>query len=116
MRFDAMKESFTEVTMLGKPALFTGIRIDRNTVPRGYHLYAVRHDDDCQGIACQIARDILVNHWGSLITRDKIKLPSDGYLDIDDEALNYDTGDCHSMKAFMEKYPAKAKTPKEYIR
>jgi hypothetical protein len=38
-RFNAMTEDFEE---LGKPALFTSLRIDRNTVPRGYHLYEVR--------------------------------------------------------------------------
>lgn len=51
MRYNAMKEDFEEVTILDKPALFTSLRIDRNTVPHGYHLYEVRHDDDCQGDA-----------------------------------------------------------------
>ena len=97
-RFNAMTEDFTEVTILDKPALFTPIRIDRGTVPDGYHLYEVRHDDACQGIACQIAQRIVVNHWGTLITRDRIKLPPDGYLDIEPEALNYDTGDCSELK------------------
>jgi hypothetical protein len=110
-RFNAMTEAYEEVTILDKPALFTSVRIDRNTVPRGYHLYEVRHDDDCQGDAVQIARGIMVNHWGTLITRDKIKLPSDGYLDIEPEDLNYDSGDCSRMKAFMEKYPPKVKPP-----
>ncbi len=104
-RFNAMTEGFEEVTILGKPALFTSLRIERGSVPRGYHLYEVRHDDDQQGIACQIAKGILINHWGSLITREAIKLPSDGMLDIEDDALNYSTGDCRSMADFMAKYP-----------
>jgi len=111
-----MSEDFEEVTILDKPALFTHIRIDLNTVPRGYHLYEMRHDDDCLGDAVQIARNIRVNHWGSLITRDRIRLLGDGYLDIEPEALNYDTGDCHSMKKFMEKYPSIIKPPKNYER
>jgi hypothetical protein len=115
-RFNAMTEDFEEVTFLGRPALFTQIRIDRVTVPRGYHVYEVRHDDDCQGNAVQIARNIRVNHWGTLITRAGIKLPPDGYLDIEPEALNYDTGDCQSMKEFMEKYPPKTRPPKDYER
>ena len=116
MRFNAMEEDFEEVTIFDKPALFTSLRIGRNTVPRGYHLYEVRHDDDCQGDAVQLARGIMVNHWGSLITRDEIKLPADGYLDLNPEDLNYATGDCQSMKEFMEKYPPKAKPPKSYER
>jgi hypothetical protein len=115
-RYNAMEEDFTEVTLLDKPALFTPIRIDCGTVPRGYHLYEVRHDDDCQGDAVQIARNIVVNHWGSLILRDEIRLPPDGFLDIQPEALNYDAGDCRSMKDFMEKYPAKIKPPRNYER
>ena len=113
-RFDSMEEDFEEVTILGKPALFTCLRLDRNTVPRGYHAYDVR--DDCQGNACQIAHGILVNHWGTLITRDKIKLPPDGYLNIEPEALNYSCGDCRSMKEFMEKYPPKIRPPKDHAR
>jgi hypothetical protein len=115
-RFNAMTEDFEEVTFLNRPALFTPIRIDRTTVPRGYHVYEVRHDDDCQGDAVQIARNITVNHWGTLIMRDRIKLPPDGYLDIEPEALNYDTGDCQSLKEFMGKYPPKTRPPKDYER
>ena len=115
-RFDAMEEDFEEVTVFDKPALFTPLRLDRGTIPRGYHIYEVRHDDECRGDAVQIARGILVNHWGTLVTRDRIKLPPDGYLDIEPEALNYGTGDCGSMKEFMEKYPPKSKPPKGYAR
>ena len=103
-RYNAMTEDFEEVTIFGKPALFTSIRIERGTVPRGYYLYEVRHDDECQGDAVQIARNIYVNHWGSLITWDELALP-DGFLDIEPNDLNYGTGDCRSMSDFMGKYP-----------
>jgi hypothetical protein len=100
-----MTEDFSEVTVFNRPALFTPSRINRNTVPDGYYLYEVRHDDDCQGDAVQIARSIFVNHWGSLIVKEEIQLPSDGFLDIDPMDINYDTGDCKSMMDFIEKYP-----------
>jgi hypothetical protein len=115
-RHDAMKESFEEVAILGKPALFTCIRIDRSTVPRGYHLYEVRHDDERQGDAVQIARGILVNHWGTLITRDEIKLPPDKCLDIEPDDLNYGCGDCRNMRDFMKAYPPKTRPPKSHER
>jgi len=97
-------ENFEEVAIFGIPALFTPARIDRSTVPYGCHLYEVRHDDDCQGDAVQIARNICVNHWGSLITRDELEI-NDGYLDIGPMDLNYGTGDCRSISDFMAKYP-----------
>ena len=104
-RYDVMSEYFSEVTILGKPALFTPLRIDRNTVPNGYHLYEVRHDDDNGGNEIEIARSIIVNHWGSLITQNEIVLPLDGYLNIEPNDLKYDTGECRSMESFIAKYP-----------
>jgi len=102
--YNAITESFEEVTVLDKPALFAPIRIDRNTVPLGYYLYEVRHDDDCQGDAVEIAPNILVNHWGSIITRDEIKLLPEGYLLIEPMDVAYGTGDCRTMDDFMTKY------------
>jgi hypothetical protein len=108
-RVNAMEEIFEEVTILNIPALFISLRIDRRTVPAGYHVYEVRHDDDCQGDAVQIAQGIMVNHWGSLITRDEIALPDGKYLDIDPDALVFAPNDCRCMSDFMEKYPLNIK-------
>jgi hypothetical protein len=115
-RYNATEEPFEEVTILDMPALFTSLRLDRATVPAGYHVYEVRHDDDHHGDAVQIARDIMVNHWGSLITRDEIKLPDDGYLDIEPDALNFCNGDCDSMSSFMEKYPVCSTREGNYLK
>jgi len=106
MRHDAVTESFVEVTILGRPALFTPGRIDRSTVPQGYHLYEIRHDDDCQGDAVHVARTIAVNHWGSIITSEEIPFPSNGYLDIEPEDLKYGAGGCRTMDDFIAMYPA----------
>lgn len=61
--FNAMAEQFDEITVCGKPALFTNIRLDRNTIPDCLYAYDVRHDDDCLGIPCVIALYVMVNHW-----------------------------------------------------
>ena len=55
MTFNAMNERYEEITVCGKPALFTSIRIRRDTVPDGLYAYDVRHDDECRGIPCEIA-------------------------------------------------------------
>ena len=81
-RYHAMEETYSEIRVLGKPALFHDLRIDRSTVPRGLYLYEVRSDDDGRGDPVQIAKGIMVNHWGTILTREPIKLPADGYLDI----------------------------------
>lgn len=108
-RFDARKENFEEIVVLGKPALFTDIRLDRATVPKGMYLYEVRADD-VNFDPVQIARNIMVNHYGSILTREPIKLPADGYLDIDAEKdFSYEDGKHMGIKAFMEKYPSARK-------
>ena len=53
MTFNAMTERYEEITVCGKPALFTSIRIKRDTVPDGLYAYDVRHDDECRGIPCE---------------------------------------------------------------
>ena len=72
MRYSADELYYENVVVLGYRALFTNERIRRDTVPVGWYLYEVRHDDECQGIPCEIARGILVNFWGSLLMRDKL--------------------------------------------
>lgn len=105
-RYNAMEEQYKEIKVLGKPALFHDMRLDRSTVPGGLYLYEVRHDDDGLGGPVQIARGIMVNHFGSILTREPIKLPPEGCLDIDPEKdWDYVGGDCRNVREFMKKYP-----------
>ena len=41
MTFHAMTEHYEEITVCGKPALFTSIRIKRDTIPDGLMMNAV---------------------------------------------------------------------------
>lgn len=110
MRVNAMTESFEDVTVLGYPMIFTCLRVDRETVPKGLYLYEVRHDDEQQGLPVQIANWIMVNHWGTLISSKPIKLePSaslnNAYRDIDpEEDWNYE-GSVTTVREYMEKNP-----------
>lgn len=61
MTFNAMTERYEEITVCGKPALFTSIRIKRDTVPDGLYAYDVRHDDECRGIPCEIAPFVILD-------------------------------------------------------
>lgn len=113
-RYNAMEETYTEIQVLGKPALFHDLRLDRNTVPKGLYLYEVRHDDEGWGNPVQIAKGILVNHFGTILTREPIKLSPYGYLDIDPEKdWNYAGGDCRTIPEFMKQYPPVKQKEKE---
>lgn len=85
MTFHAMTERYEEITVCGKPALFTSIRIKRDTIPDGLYAYDVRHDDECRGIPCEIAPFVMVNHWGTIILAEPLDLPDDGRRYIDEE-------------------------------
>jgi hypothetical protein len=114
--YNAMKEEFEEISILGKPAILTPVRIDRLSVPKGYHLYEAHRDDRAFGGAFHIARRVEGSLWGSIITRDKIKLPYTGSLKINPEAIKLDSGDCQSMKEFIKQYPPGIKPAKSYAR
>ena len=106
---EIMNESFEEVILLGKPAMFTSIRLNHSDVPKGYNIYELRHDDDCNGDVVQVGKRIIVNHWGTVIMRDKLALDANGLLDIEPDDINYGTGDCNTMKEYIAKYPAQHK-------
>ncbi len=102
---NAMTENdFEEIELFGEPALFTCLRIDPNTVPMGVYKYDIRHDDECQGIACEIAKFIFVNHWGSVLTLRPIDLGKDGFLLMSDDDINYGIDSGLSLKKFIQRH------------
>lgn len=120
-RQDAMREVFEEVTVLDKPMLFTCQRIDRSTIPKGLYMYEVRHDDDMRGDPVQIANWIMVNHWGTLISSEPLKLTPNGavnnaYLDIDPEKdWNYEGVEA-TVAEYMERHPPKKEKQRDFER
>lgn len=71
---NANEVTFELITVDDMPAIFTNSRVSNDSVPKGLFCYDIRHDDLCRGIVCEIKPFILVNHWGSIITKEKIPL------------------------------------------
>ena len=93
-----------QVTVLGYTALFTNKRIKGDTVPDGWYLYEVRHDDECQGIPCEIDKGILVNFWGSLLMHDELpEVEKEGSLYISEEEWIADTAEECMLNEYWEK-------------
>lgn len=94
-RFDAMSITWEKVEVLGQEGLFTDLRIKRDTVPKGWYMYEVRHDDNDWGDPVQICLGVLVNHFGTLLVKEHIELElsynmNNAYVDIDpEEDWNY---------------------------
>lgn len=108
-RRDASKDTYEEIELFGKKMLLTMARIDRASVPEGLHLYELRHADDDWGEPCELARGILVNFYGTVLSREPIELPIDGWLALKPDDLNFSDGGCHTVSEFQEKYPVSDK-------
>ena len=90
MRKNAKEIEWEKVEVLGKEGLFADYRVNRDTIPDGYFMYEIRHDDDCQGDPVQIAKWVMVNFLGTLLVKEPFELePSptinNAYLNIDPE-------------------------------
>lgn len=67
-RHNANTEKYEKVYVFGKPMLFTDNRIDKSTLPPGWHLYEVSYDDDNVGNPDCISNRIIANFLGSLVS------------------------------------------------
>ena len=108
MRKHATDIIYDEITLLGIPALLTSWRIDRSTVPACLHLYELRHADEDWGDPCQLAKGILVNFYGSILTAQPIPLPESGYLNFESKDFCYvEATPCATINEFLRKYNIK---------
>lgn len=104
MRYSAEELYYEQITIRGYKALFTNERIKLDTVPDGWYLYEVRHDDECQGIPCEIAKGILVNFWGSLLRHDELpEVEKKGFLCISEEEWIDDAAEECLLCEYLEK-------------
>lgn len=108
-QYDASKQNYQEVTIMGKPALFTDFRIDRTTVPEGVYRYELRHGDENWGEPVELARSIFANYYGTVLTREPFQLPVDGWIPMENDSLSFQDSGCRTLAEFQEKYPASEK-------
>lgn len=79
------KEERYELVMADKyPVLFTNARINRDNVPKGLFRYDIRQDDEYQGIVCEIKKSVMINHWGTILSKTEIPMP-DSYLILEND-------------------------------
>lgn len=109
MSYDAKKLTYQEVTILGKPALFAECRLDRTTVPEGVYRYELRHADEDWGEPITLSRSILVNYYGTVLTREPFQLPVEGWIPLASDSLSFQDGGCRTLAEFQQKYPISEK-------
>lgn len=104
---NAMYAHFEEVTVTGIPALFTPQRIDHTTVPTGMFQYEIRHDDVDWCDPGQLAKGVMVNFYGTLLTSNPVQLGADGKLDFEPFQFVYeDSSGAVTIPQYLGKHPA----------
>ena len=79
---DARKEHYEAVEILGIPGLFTTLRVDRATIPKGVYAYDMQTSEQDWSQPCLLARHITVEHFGTVLTASPVPFPPNGYLDL----------------------------------
>lgn len=82
---DILNDQYEQIKLFGISVLFTPSRIPTNLLPSNIHRYEVRHDDEGQGIMCELGKSILVNHWGTILSKKPIPLEKFGSRLIDED-------------------------------
>ena len=73
MRKNAKTEHWTPMEIRGVIGYFNDLRIDRSTVPSGFHFWELA-DGDCDGTPCRYKPGILVNFYGTFITAGELPI------------------------------------------
>ena len=108
-KVDARRERFEQVEVLGKNVLFTELRVDRDTVPEGLRCYELRHTDEDWGEPCELARGIMVNFMGTILTSDPYQLPPEGWLPVNGRTFEYTDEPSITSQAFLAEHPPTGK-------
>ena len=85
---DVRKEVLEEVELLGQIGYFTGMRVDKETVPEGMHCYELRHGDDW-GFPVSVEESVRVNYFGAVLFTEEMELGNEKALQFGYEDFLY---------------------------
>lgn len=85
---DVRKEVLEEVELLGQIGYFTGMRVDKETVPEGMHCYELRHGDDW-GFPVSVEKSVRVNYFGAVLFTEALELGNEKSLQFGYEDFLY---------------------------
>lgn len=99
---DVWTDTFQEVEIKGRQALFTSLWLDPETIPKGLHLYMLRHGDD-DSYPATLEKCVTVNYFGTVLVKEPFSMEKD-YINLDVEDFGY-TGEQMQIYPFMGKEP-----------
>ena len=95
-------EKYDLIELFGKPALFTNERLTEADIPLDLYLCHVRGDDETAGGFAELAPRVLVNHFGSIITKEPIDFGKEGYISFTEDTEPNFTGRSITLRGFIE--------------
>lgn len=104
-RRDAKTDTYEKIELFGKEVLLTTARIDRASVPEGLYLYELRHHSEDWSDPVQIGEGVLVNFYGTVLSREPIVLIADGFLDLGATDINYLDSGSVDLKDYISQKP-----------
>jgi len=60
--------------------LATTLRVPKDQRDQNLHYYDVRSDDDGQGIPCEVANFVFINHLCTIATNTELQIGEHGYI------------------------------------
>ncbi len=93
-------EKFEVVEVLGQIALFTNGRVPQKDLPDGLYQYDLRGGDDIY--FATIEPRVVVNHSGTVITKEAIEFGAEGYIAFDDDSSLSFLGGHMTLREFMD--------------
>jgi hypothetical protein len=93
---------YEQVSIKGVPALFTMLTIDKGQLPSHLYCYDVRHGSDNNGMAVEVRNSVMINHMGSIITKEQIELNKHDSLMLSKDDFEFMGNHRISLNAFID--------------
>ncbi|MBP3399866.1 MAG: hypothetical protein J6K75_08920 [Erysipelotrichaceae bacterium] len=107
---DRLNRRYQPLKLFGKSVLFTEERIPDSQLPDGIYRYEVRHDDLSRGIMSELSKNIVVNYWGTILSRRKIPLGEDGTrIIVENEDIDFLFCPSITLQQYIDEYPSRRK-------
>lgn len=100
-RIDVRKKKMAEVEVKGRMALFTEVRVDKDTISDGMYCYDLRHGDD-NGMPCTIEQNVTVNYFGAVIVSVPFDFGNEDYVPVSYDDFGF-TGEHLTVSEYIEK-------------
>ena len=93
-------EYFELIEVEGQKALFSNQRLTKADIPQGLYVYHLRENDN--GEFCTIEPQVLVNHAGSVVTKEPIDFKGADHIEFDEDSSPNFLGEQKNFEDFMD--------------